>query len=76
MNSAGARDPVCAAHVVAFGSRNTTLKQFLAPRAIARAIWVSARHSMRGAEPDGHSEVPQVHKAALVIAGKLDKAAE
>jgi flavin-dependent dehydrogenase len=76
MNSAGARDPVCAAHVVAFGSRNTTLKQFLAPRAVARAIWVSAKHSMRGAEPENRPEGPQVYKARLVTADKLDNPAE
>lgn len=46
MNSAGARDPVCASHIVAFGSRNASLGQFMAPNAIARALWVNARHAM------------------------------
>jgi len=46
MNSAGARDPACASHIVAFGSRNSSLLQFMAPGAIARALWVNARHAM------------------------------
>jgi menaquinone-9 beta-reductase len=48
MNSAAARDPACAAHVIAFGSRNSTLRQFLAPSAISRAIWVNIKHELRG----------------------------
>jgi flavin-dependent dehydrogenase len=51
MNSAGARDPACAAHVMAFGSRNTTLMQFLAPAAITRAILVNAKHALGRARP-------------------------
>ncbi|HSV50680.1 MAG TPA: NAD(P)/FAD-dependent oxidoreductase [Burkholderiaceae bacterium] len=46
MNSAGARDPVCASHIVAFGSRNTSLMQFMAPAAIARAAWVNTKHAL------------------------------
>ncbi|MES2939456.1 MAG: NAD(P)/FAD-dependent oxidoreductase [Pseudomonadota bacterium] len=55
MNSAGARDPACASHIVAFGSRNSSLMQFMAPGAIARAVWVNTRHafgmSTSGARP-------------------------
>jgi hypothetical protein len=46
MFSAAARDPVCADHVFAFGSRCIGVTAFLSPSAMARAIWVNARHAM------------------------------
>jgi 2-polyprenyl-6-methoxyphenol hydroxylase-like FAD-dependent oxidoreductase len=46
MYSAAARDPVCADHVLAFGSRCIGVAAFLNPLALARAIWVNARHAM------------------------------
>jgi menaquinone-9 beta-reductase len=46
MFSAAARDPACADHVLAFGSRCIGVAAFLSPSALARAIWVNARHAM------------------------------
>ena len=46
MFSAAARDPVCAGHVLAFGSRCIGVAAFLSPSALACAIWVNARHAM------------------------------
>ncbi|HEV7910475.1 MAG TPA: NAD(P)-binding protein [Methylocella sp.] len=46
MFSTAARDPVCADHVLAFGSRCIGVAAFLSPSAMARAIWVNARHAM------------------------------
>jgi menaquinone-9 beta-reductase len=42
--SAAARDPVCADTFSAFGSRCIGVGRFLRPDALARAIWVNARH--------------------------------
>lgn len=47
--SAATRDPVCADHFFAFGSRNIGVGEFLAPRALARAAWVNLRHMMKPA---------------------------
>jgi flavin-dependent dehydrogenase len=44
MFSAAARDPACADHLVAFGSRNIGVAAFLAPSAIARAARVNIAH--------------------------------
>jgi menaquinone-9 beta-reductase len=46
MFSAAARDPACADHVMAFGSRCIGVAAFLSPLALARASWVNARHSI------------------------------
>jgi menaquinone-9 beta-reductase len=46
MYSAAARDPVCGDHVLAFASRCIGVAAFLNPSALARAIWVNARHAM------------------------------
>ena len=46
MFSAAARDPACADHFVAFGSRCIGVTAFLSPSAVARAIWVNATHAM------------------------------
>ncbi len=42
MFSAAAKDQVAANHLAAFGSRCSSVPQFLSPRAIARALWVNA----------------------------------
>jgi len=42
--SAAARDPVCADTNAAFGSRCIGVSRFLRPDALARAMWVNARH--------------------------------
>jgi 2-polyprenyl-6-methoxyphenol hydroxylase-like FAD-dependent oxidoreductase len=42
--SAAARDPVCADIFSAFGSRCIGVGRFLRPDALARAMWVNARH--------------------------------
>jgi flavin-dependent dehydrogenase len=44
--SAAARDPVCADNFAAFGSRCIGVGRFLRPGALARAIWVNARHAL------------------------------
>jgi flavin-dependent dehydrogenase len=44
--SAAARDPVCADIFSAFGSRFIGVVRFLRPDALARAIWVNARHAL------------------------------
>jgi menaquinone-9 beta-reductase len=44
--SAAARDPVCADTFSAFGSRCIGVGRFLRPDALARAIWVNARHAL------------------------------
>jgi flavin-dependent dehydrogenase len=44
--SAAARDPVCADTFSAFGSRCIGVSRFLRPDALARAIWVNARHAL------------------------------
>ena len=44
--SAAARDPVCADAFSAFGSRCIGVGRFLRPDALARAIWVNARHAL------------------------------
>jgi 2-polyprenyl-6-methoxyphenol hydroxylase-like FAD-dependent oxidoreductase len=49
--SAAARDPVCADVFSAFGSRCIGVGRFLRPDALARAIWVNARHAL-GATKD------------------------
>jgi flavin-dependent dehydrogenase len=49
MYSAAARDPVCADHFAAFGSRCIGVAAFLSPAALARAVWVNARHAMGAA---------------------------
>jgi menaquinone-9 beta-reductase len=46
MFSAAARDPACADHVLAFGSRCIGVAAFLSPLAVARAAWVNARYAM------------------------------
>jgi hypothetical protein len=47
MFSAGARDEQTAKHFHAFGSRRAGVREFLAPRAVARALFVNARHAAR-----------------------------
>ncbi len=42
---AAVHDPVTARHFAEFEGRNISLAQFLAPRAIARAMWVNLRRS-------------------------------
>lgn len=44
--SAAARDPVCADTFAAFGSRCIGVSRFLRPDALARALWVNARHAL------------------------------
>jgi menaquinone-9 beta-reductase len=44
--SAAARDPVCADTSAAFGSRCIGVSRFLRPDALARAMWVNARHAL------------------------------
>ena len=44
MFSAAAKDERTLRHFHAFGSRLIGVRQFLAPRAIGRALWVNARH--------------------------------
>jgi methylmalonyl-CoA mutase cobalamin-binding subunit len=44
MYSSAARDPVCADHLRAFGTRCISPGQFLSPKALARAAWVNLRH--------------------------------
>lgn len=44
MFSAAAKDERMLRHFHAFGSRLISVRQFLAPRAIGRALWVNARH--------------------------------
>jgi flavin-dependent dehydrogenase len=46
MFSAAARDPTCADIFSAFGSRCIGVRRFLRPDALARAIWVNARHAL------------------------------
>ncbi|HLZ31200.1 MAG TPA: NAD(P)/FAD-dependent oxidoreductase [Chloroflexota bacterium] len=41
---AAVHDPVTARHFAEFEGRNISLAQFLAPTAIARAVWVNLRH--------------------------------
>ena len=48
--SAAARDPVCADIFSSFGSRCIGVSRFLRPDALARALWVNARHAL-GATP-------------------------
>ena len=43
---AAVHDPVTARHFAEFEGRTISLRQFLAPRAIARAVWVNLRHRM------------------------------
>jgi flavin-dependent dehydrogenase len=52
--SAAARDPVCADNFVAFGTRCIGVSQFLRPGAVARAMWVNARHVLaaKRTQPD------------------------
>jgi len=45
MFSAAARDPICADHLAAFGSRSIGVSAFLRPSALMRAMWVNARHA-------------------------------
>lgn len=47
--SAAARDPVCADVFSAFGGRCIGVGRFLRPDALARAIWVNARHALGAA---------------------------
>ncbi len=51
MIAAAARDPACADHFVAFGSRSIGAAQFLRPSALARALWVNARHTLAPPRP-------------------------
>lgn len=46
MYSAAARDPVCADHFLAFGTRFIGVGEFLSPRALARALTVNIRHAV------------------------------
>jgi flavin-dependent dehydrogenase len=46
MFSAAARDPVCADTSAAFGSRCIGVSRFLRADALARAVWVNARHAL------------------------------
>ncbi len=48
---AAVHDPVTARHFAEFEGRNISLTQFLAPKAIARAVWVNLRRG-RGASSD------------------------
>ena len=43
--SAATRDPICAHHLAAFGSRSIGVSAFLRPSALTRAMWVNARHA-------------------------------
>jgi len=45
MFSAAARDPICADHLAAFGSRCIGVSAFMRPSALIRAMWVNARHA-------------------------------
>jgi menaquinone-9 beta-reductase len=45
MFSAATRDPICADHLAAFGSRSIGVSAFLRPSALTRAMWVNARHA-------------------------------
>ena len=44
--SAAARDPMCADTFSAFGSRCIGVRHFPRPNALARAMWVNARHAL------------------------------
>jgi menaquinone-9 beta-reductase len=57
MFSAAARDPVCADTSAAFGSRCIGVSRFLRPDALARAMWVNARHALGAA----HQKPTQHH---------------
>jgi hypothetical protein len=48
--TAAARDPVCADTFAAFGSRCICVTRFLRPDALARAMWVNARHALSAAQ--------------------------
>ena len=48
--SAAARDPTCADTFSAFGSRCIGVRRFLRPDALARAMWVNARHALGAAK--------------------------
>jgi len=48
--SAAARDPICADTFSAFGSRCIGVRRFLRPDALARAMWVNARHALSAAK--------------------------
>jgi menaquinone-9 beta-reductase len=52
MFSAAARDPICADHLAAFGSRCIGVSVFMRPSALIRAMWVNARH-VAGANASG-----------------------
>ena len=45
MFSAATREPICADHLAAFGSRSIGVSAFLRPSALTRAMWVNARHA-------------------------------
>lgn len=48
MFAAAARDDVTMRHVTRFATRYDSLKQFLAPRALLRALWVNVHYAVRG----------------------------
>jgi hypothetical protein len=47
MFSSGARDPACAAHVAAFGTRSIGVSKFLSPQALARAAKINLDYHLR-----------------------------
>jgi len=47
MYSAAARDAALAQYFLEFGARNISVGEFLAPLALARALWVNAKHWVR-----------------------------
>ena len=55
MYSAAARDAESALLLHEFGARHIRVRDFLAPSAIAHAMWVNAHHALRGrsAQPSG-----------------------
>ncbi len=59
MFSAAARDERAARHFHAFGSRRVGVRQFLAPKAVARALLVNARHLVRGRHKGRRARRPE-----------------
>ena len=52
MFSASVKDPRMARHFAAFGFRHIGVRQFLAPTAIARAIWLNIQPGRNGKHPE------------------------
>ena len=53
MFAAASRDDTTMRHLTRIATRYDSLKQFLAPRALLRALWVNFRHSVDGQSAKG-----------------------